>query len=107
MMIEDVFERIEQFDPEDLTPEEREEFCRWWDNLSANTQRKAREEHPEDAMVADVATFDRLTAYSLTINASYELLTARRQLQRLKERVAGLEAANRFLSRELDRRFEK
>ena len=106
-MIEAVFERLEQFDPEDLTPEEREEFCRWWDNLDSGTQHKAREEHPQDAMVADVASFDRLTAYRRTIYASDELLTARRQLQRLKERVAGLEAANRFLSRELDRRHRQ
>ena len=107
-MIEDVYERLEQFNPNDeLTEDEREDFSRWWDNLDSETQRKAREERPEDAMVADVATFDRLTAYSLTINASHELLTARREVQRLKERIAGLEAANRFLSRELDRRFEK
>ena len=105
-MIEDVYERLEQFHPNDeLAEDEREDFRRWWDNLDSETQRKAREERPEDAMVADVATFDRLTAYRLTINANYELLTARREMRRLKERIAGLEAANRFLSRELDRRF--
>lgn len=104
-MIEDVLERLEQFHPNDeLDEEEREDFRRWWDNLDSHTQQQARQAEPAEAMVADVATYDRYTAYRLTINASDELLSARRQVQRLKERIAGLEAANRFLSRELDRR---
>lgn len=100
-------ERLEQFDPEDLTPEEREEFRRWWDNLYSTTQQQARQAKPAEAMVADVVTYDRYTAYRLTINASDELLTARRQLQKLKERIAGLEAVNKFLSSELDRRIRQ
>lgn len=104
-MIEDVLERLEQFHPNDeLTEDEREDFRRWWDNLDSHTQQQARQAEPAEAMVADVATYDRYTAYRLTINASDELLSARRQVQRLKKRIAGLEAANRFLSRELDRR---
>lgn len=106
-MIDDVLEKLEQFYPDELTVEEREEFCRWWDNLDAHTQYEARRQRPTDAMVADIATFDRWTAYRLTSEANEAMLHFRRQCTRLKERIAGLEAANRMLIRELDRGFEK
>ena len=100
-----ILERLEQFYPEELTDDEREAFCRWWDNLTSDQRAEARKHLPADAMVADVATFDRGEAYRLTINANDERRFYRSQSQRLRERVTDLENANRFLSRELDRRL--
>lgn len=100
-----ILERLEQFYPDELSENEREAFCRWWDNLTSDQRAEARKHLPADAMVADVATFDRGEAYRLTINANDELLFYRSQCQRLRERVTDLENANRFLSRELDRRL--
>ena len=100
-----ILERLEQFYPDELSEEERGAFCRWWDNLTSDQRAEARKHLPADAMVADVATFDRGEAYRLTINANDELLFYRSRCQRLRERVTDLENANRFLSRELDRRL--
>lgn len=106
-MIEDVLERIEQFYPDELCEEEKQDFCEWWRSLSGETQLQARQLSPMDAMVADVASYDRRTAYVLTCNAHDGYLQAMRQCMRLKNELAGTKAANRMLMRELDRRFEK
>ncbi len=100
-----ILERLEQFYPDELTADERETFCRWWYNLTDDQRAEARKQLPYDAMVADVATFDRGEAYRLTINANDEFLFYIDQCRRLRARVTELEASNRFLSRELDRRL--
>ena len=100
-----ILERLEQFYPDELTADECEAFCRWWYNLTDDQRAEARRALPYDAMVADVATFDRGEAYRLTINANDQFLFYIDQCQRLRERVTDLQNANRFLSRELDRRL--
>lgn len=100
-----VIELLEQFYPEELSADEREAWCRWWYNLTNDQRAEARKVFPADAMVADVATFDRGEAYRLTINANDQLLYYRKQCQRLREQVEGLKAVNRMLNSELDRRL--
>ena len=100
-----ILERLEQFYPDELSEDEREAFCRWWDNLTSDQRAEARKHLPADAMVADVATYDRGEAYRLTINANDQLLFYRSQCQRLRDQVEGLKAVNRMLNSELDRRL--
>lgn len=107
MTLDDVLEKLEQFYPERMGEDEQQDFCEWWRGLSEEMQNQARMGRPMDAMVADIATYDRRTAYQLTIHANECYLHYRRQCSELRARIAGLENVNRLLNRELDRRFEQ
>lgn len=104
--LDDVLERLEQFYPDEQTEEEREAFCRWWDNLGNAMQHKARQSSPMDAMVADVMTYDRRTAYRYLYDTHAGYLHYKKLCEEIQAQLTGMRNVNKILNEELNRRFE-
>lgn len=98
MNLDDVLEKIAQFYPDDMDEDEQQDFCEWWRALDDDLRWDAREKSPMDAMVADIAAYDRRTAYSVVYNTHSGYLHYRNQCAELKRQNKLLESNIRLLN---------